>query len=171
MSSKKGSKNVMRLLHRYLGFFMAGIMAVYSLSGILLIFRDTDLLKKENPVTEKIATDLSSVKVGKAIKSRDLEFTEVRNDTSFFKQGWYIAATGEVHYIKKQLPYVADKFVQLHKAKSEQTLAPLNVVFGLSLLFFVISSFWMYPLRSRVFKKGILYTLAGSALALVLLFL
>lgn len=161
----------MRLLHRYVGFFMAGIMAVYSLSGILLIFRDTDLLKEKKPVTETIEAGLSSVKVGKAIKARDLEFTEVRNDTSFFEQGWYLAGTGKVHYIKKQLPYVADKFVQLHKARSAQTLAPLNVIFGISLLFFVISSFWMYPVRSKVFQKGIVFTLIGSVLALLLLFL
>lgn len=160
----------MRLFHRYLGFFMAGIMAVYALSGILLIFRDTDYLKKEKQITENIEANLSSVKVGKAIKTRDLEFTAQRNDTSFFKQGWYIAATGDVHYIKKELPFVLDKFVQLHKAKSAQTLAPINIVFGLSLLFFVISSFWMYPLKSKIFKKGMIFTLAGLALALILLF-
>lgn len=160
----------MRLIHRYLGFFMAGIMVVYSLSGILLIFRDTDFLKKEKEVSDKIEANLSSVKVGKAIKSRDLEFTETRSDTSFFKNGWYLSATGEVHYTKKELPFVVDKFVHLHKAKSAETMAPLNVVFGLSLFFFVISSFWMYPIKSQVFKKGIVYTLVGLALALILLF-
>ena len=35
----------MRIWHRYLGFFLAGIMAVYSTSGVLMIFRDTDFLK------------------------------------------------------------------------------------------------------------------------------
>ena len=37
----------MRVIHRYLGFFLAGIMAVYALSGIVLVFRKTDFLKKE----------------------------------------------------------------------------------------------------------------------------
>lgn len=37
----------MRVYHRYLGFFLAGIMAVYALSGIILIFRETPLLKRE----------------------------------------------------------------------------------------------------------------------------
>ena len=32
----------MRVYHRYLGFFLAGIMAVYAISGIVMIFRDTD---------------------------------------------------------------------------------------------------------------------------------
>jgi uncharacterized iron-regulated membrane protein len=38
----------MRIIHRYLGFFMAGIMVMYSVSGVVLVYRDTDFLKKEN---------------------------------------------------------------------------------------------------------------------------
>ena len=37
----------MRLLHRYIGYFMAGIMAVYAISGVLLIYRDTDFQKEK----------------------------------------------------------------------------------------------------------------------------
>jgi len=37
--------NKMRTYHRYLGFFLSGIMAVYAISGIILIFRDTEFLK------------------------------------------------------------------------------------------------------------------------------
>ena len=37
----------MRILHRYVGFFLAGIMSVYALSGIVLIFRDGDTFKSE----------------------------------------------------------------------------------------------------------------------------
>ena len=36
------AKLTMRILHRYLGFFLAGIMAVYALSCTVMIFRDTD---------------------------------------------------------------------------------------------------------------------------------
>jgi uncharacterized iron-regulated membrane protein len=36
-----------RVIHRYLGFFLAGIMALYALSGIVMIFRDTDFLKSQ----------------------------------------------------------------------------------------------------------------------------
>lgn len=38
----------MRIYHRYLGFFLAGIMAVYALSGVILIFRETPFLKKKS---------------------------------------------------------------------------------------------------------------------------
>jgi uncharacterized iron-regulated membrane protein len=37
----------MRIFHRYLGFFLAGIMATYSISGIILIFRETEFLKSD----------------------------------------------------------------------------------------------------------------------------
>jgi uncharacterized iron-regulated membrane protein len=30
--------NSMRIYHRYLGFFLAGIMAVYAVSGVVMIF-------------------------------------------------------------------------------------------------------------------------------------
>ena len=48
----------MRIYHRYLGFFLAGIMAIYSISGIIMIFRDTDFLKKENQKVLNVATGL-----------------------------------------------------------------------------------------------------------------
>lgn len=47
MTKQREFSNKMRTYHRYLGFFLAGIMAMYSISGIVLIFRDTDFLKKE----------------------------------------------------------------------------------------------------------------------------
>jgi uncharacterized iron-regulated membrane protein len=43
----------MRIIHRYLGFFLAGIMAVYAISGILLIFRETNFLKSEKSSKKK----------------------------------------------------------------------------------------------------------------------
>ena len=36
-----------RVIHRYLGFFLAGIMIVYAIRGIVLTFRNTDYLQKE----------------------------------------------------------------------------------------------------------------------------
>ena len=39
-----------RIIHRYLGFYLVGIMAVYSVSGITLIFRRTDTFKKGSPL-------------------------------------------------------------------------------------------------------------------------
>jgi uncharacterized iron-regulated membrane protein len=47
MTKNKKSSNLMRIIHRYLGFFLAGIMAVYAISGILLILEIPIFLKQE----------------------------------------------------------------------------------------------------------------------------
>ena len=51
--------NQFRTIHRYLGFFLSGIMLMYSISGITLIFRKTDTFKKEVLVVEQIEKGLT----------------------------------------------------------------------------------------------------------------
>ena len=58
----------MRVLHRYLGFFLVGIMAVYAISGIVLIFRDTDFLKKEIAYEKQVKPNATAEELGKLIK-------------------------------------------------------------------------------------------------------
>ena len=48
--------NTMRVYHRYLGFFLTGIMAMYALSGIVLILRDT-LLKVDKQMVRKVPAE------------------------------------------------------------------------------------------------------------------
>jgi hypothetical protein len=57
-----------------------------------------------------------------------------------------------------------------HKANTTHPLFYLNIFFGCSLMFFVISTFWMFAPRTQIFKKGILFTIGGVVLTLVLLF-
>ena len=70
MTSKSSSSLSMRVVHRYLGFFLAGIMAVYSLSGIVLIFRDTDFLKQEKQLEKQIKVNASKTELGKLLGIR-----------------------------------------------------------------------------------------------------
>ncbi len=58
MDKIKNTKTFMRIVHRYLGYFLAGIMAVYAISGILLVYRDTDFLKKEIKYEKKFDANL-----------------------------------------------------------------------------------------------------------------
>ncbi|GAK90615.1 hypothetical protein JCM19297_1931 [Nonlabens ulvanivorans] len=161
----------MRLFHRYLGFFLAGIMAIYAISGIVLIFRDSDVMKREVSYTKTINAQLNEKALGQAIGDKRLKVEKVNGDVLIFKNGDYNKATGTVNYTKMELPYVLDKMTHLHKAKSSQPLFFLNITFGLGLLFFVLSSFWMFMPGSSIFKKGMYYTAAGVVLALVLLFI
>ena len=161
----------MRIYHRYLGFFLAGIMGVYALSGVVMIFRDTDFLKQDKQMHKKLAPALNADQLGRELRVRDLKFESVSGDTVRFKQGVYNKRTGIADYTMKSLPVVMEKFTKLHKASTSQPLFYLNIFFGTSLLFFVISSFWMFMPTTTIFRKGLYFTLAGLVLSLLMLFL
>lgn len=161
----------MRIIHRYLGFFLAGIMAVYALSGIIMIFRDTDFLKQEIHLEKKVKPEASKEELGQLLGLRRLKVEKEEGETYFFKEGTYNKTTGEAQYTLKELPTAVEKMTHLHKAKSGDPLFFLNIFFGLSLLFFVVSSFWMFMPKTSVFRKGMYFTMAGIVLTLILLFI
>lgn len=169
MDKIKDTRSFMRVTHRYLGYFLAGIMVVYSLSGILLIYRDTDFLKKEKKYDKIIAKDLSEKELGKELKMKGLEVEKTEGTVLKFKQGTYNSATGQAKYTKKELPFLLDKMTKLHKAQSKDTLSPLNAFFGVALFFFVISSFWMFNPKTKAFKRGMIFTIAGLVVSIILL--
>jgi uncharacterized iron-regulated membrane protein len=171
MTKKKKSNSLMRIIHRYLGFFLAGIMAVYAISGILLIFRDTDFLKQEKNSVKTIAPNLNDEDLGKELHIKKFKTEREEGDVVFFKEGTYNKKTGAADYTTTTLPYIVEKMNHLHKAKSGEPLFFLNIFFGLSLLFFVISSFWMFLPKTTIFKKGLYFTAAGIVLTMLMLFL
>lgn len=170
MAGKATVNNTMRIYHRYLGFFLAGIMAVYAISGIVLIFRDTDFLKQQKQHHQQLKPGLTAEEVGKAIRIRDLKADTIEGSVMRFKQGTYNTATGTTEYTVKKLPVFMEKLTHLHKANTKDPLFYLNIFFGVALFFFVISSFWMFMPGSSIFKKGLYFTLAGIVLTVVLLF-
>lgn len=171
MADKKSLALKMRIIHRYLGFFLAGIMAVYALSGVVLIFRNTDFLKRAIQIEKKVDTQLNSVALGKQLKIKNLKIDREEGVVSYFKNGNYNKNTGMAHYEVKRLPYVLDKMTHFHKSKSGEPLYILNIFFGFALLFFVLSSFWMFMPKTSIFKKGMYFTLGGIVLTLILLFI
>ena len=170
MAQFKDTKTFMRITHRYLGYFAAGIMAVYSISGVLLIYRDTNFLKKENKTEIVLKPNLTEKELAKEIKMKNIDFKPGDGDLKTFDQGTYNAKTGEEKYTKMQLPMILEKFTQLHKSTSTHRYASLNTVFGLTLFFFVISSFWMFNFKSKAFRRGMIYAGVGFVLALIMVF-
>lgn len=168
MATTSNVHSNMRIYHRYLGFFLAGIMAVYAISGVVMIFRDTDMFKKEKQKHEKLAAGLNADSLGKAIRIRDLKVESINGDVVIFKQGTYNKASGIADYKIKSLPFLLDKLTKLHKASTKQPLYYLNIFFGAGLLFFVISSFWMFMPKTSIFRKGLYFTFAGLLLTLLL---
>jgi hypothetical protein len=160
----------MRVFHRYLGFFLGGIMAVYAISGIVLIFRNNDTFKVETHEVIVLDNETPIEELGKALEIKRFEVEKTENNIVYFKEGTYDNATRTANITRVELPYVLDKMTHLHKATSDRPLAFLNIFFGLSLFFFVVSSFWMFIPKSSIFKKGLYFSLAGLVLALVLIF-
>ncbi len=48
----------MRIMHRYLGCFLTGVMFVYAVSGTILIYRDTNIFKVDTLVEKNIDPNL-----------------------------------------------------------------------------------------------------------------
>lgn len=160
----------MRIYHRYLGFFLAGIMAIYAISGVVLIFRRGDTFKREVPVEQTVATNMTTEELGGALKMKNLKIERTEGNLLYFENGTYNRATGVANYTKMELPFVLDKLTHLHKATTKDPLYFLNIFFGVGLLFFVISAFWMFLPNGPILRKGLLFTAAGIALTLIMLF-
>jgi uncharacterized iron-regulated membrane protein len=163
--------NKMRIYHRYLGFYLAGVMAVYAFSGTIMIFRRTDTFKKVTEVQVQLDPQLDSYTLGKNLNIKNLKITETKGNILYFTDGQYNQSSGEAIYLKKELPFLIEKMERLHKATTESPIYWLNIFFGVSLLFFVVSAFWMFLPQTTVFKKGIYFSLAGLIMTLLILFL
>ena len=159
-----------RVIHRYLGYFLAGIMAMYALSGIVMIFRETDFLKKEAIVEHQLEPDLTGGELSPKLRMA-VVIQKKEGDVLIFKDGSYDQKTGLATVKKMELPFVLEKMERLHKATTESPVYFLNIFFGASLLFFVLSAFWMYTPKMPIFKKGLYFSMAGIVLTLVLVFI
>ena len=166
----RNTEQNMRTYHRYLGFFLAGIMAMYAISGVVLIFRNTDFLKKEVVIEKKLEANIAAKDLDKVIKKKGFKVEKEEGGFVYFKGGSYNKKTGVASYTEKKLPFVMDKMTKIHKATSSQPLFFLNIFFGASLWFFVVSAFWMFRPNTPIFKKGLYFALGGILLTLILLF-
>ncbi len=146
-------------------------MAVYSISGIALIFRKTDAFKKVVEITKTISPNLSVKDLESTLKIKNLYVNRIEGNVVYFDKGRYNKQTGEVVYSKKEIPFFLKKMQTLHKATTKSPVYWLNIFFGISLLFFVISSFWMFLPSTSVFKKGIYFSLAGILMTIIILFI
>ena len=150
--NNRNLSNKVRVIHRYLGFFLAGIMFVYALSGITLTFRDKDYFKKPIEVEKTIEKGLENLPNIKGASNVE-----------------YNSETGDLSYTQMQPPKILGALEKMHKATSSTPLYFLNVFFGISLLFFVFSAYWMFLPQTDVFKKAIYYTIAGIALTFIMI--
>ena len=167
MSRKSQEK--FREFHRYLGFFLAGIMAVYAFSGIVLTFRNTDTFKKKEVVEQLIESGLSEEELADALNMR-LTVSKTEDGVIFFSNdGTYQIASGKVSYVKTSYPLLLAKMNKLHLMNTTNPLFWLAIFFGISLMFFSVSAFFMFNTGAPIYKKGLYFAVAGAALTIVLL--
>lgn len=156
-----------RVYHRYLGFFLAGIMIIYALSGTIMIFRTTNFLKMEKHVTKELTPGLSGEDLGKALFMRNFKVVSENDQSINFAQGTYNKSTGTAEYTVNELPTALQKLESMHKATTNSPLFFMNIFFGVSLLFFSVSAFFMFAKTAKVLKKGIYVAAAGLIFAIL----
>lgn len=168
--NSRNASNKIRIYHRYLGFFLAGIMLVYGLSGIIMVYRNTNTFKKVTQVEKTIEPNLKGEQLGPILRTK-VSVNKTEGSIIYFnKTGTYNVTTGAVSYEKAELPYLLDKIEHMHKATVDSPLYYFNIFFGISLMFFALSSFWMFMPSTSVFKKGLYFSLAGAVLLIIMVF-
>jgi len=170
-SKNKSVHLMMRALHRDTGYLIFGFVIIYALSGIILIYRDTDLLKHEVTVERKLEANLQEEELGRELRIRDIQVIETKGETVFFKNGSYNTVTGLAVFTQKEIIFPFNKFIDLHKTVSSKNNHWFMTFFGALLLFMAISSLWMFKSGTKFFRRGMIFTGVGILCAILLLFL
>lgn len=166
---RKSFSYYMRVLHRDIGFFLIGLTAIYCISGVILIYRDTNFLKNEKVIEKQLKPNLKESELSDALGLR--KFKVIRNDgkTIIFNEGTYNTTAGVARYSLQEPPAWLKSFNKLHMTSSKGSAAAFATIFGVLLLFMAISSFWMFKPNTKHFRRGIYLAGAGLVFAIVLL--
>jgi len=164
----------MRILHRDIGFLMIGLTLAFSLSGILLVYRQTDFLKSDTVVTRTVSGGLAAEEIGKTLRLRKIKVSSDDGRYVLFdsdpsvRDGKYDRETGAVTFTEKQLPSWLNKLNRLHKTGSSESIHWFVVLYGGLLTFLAISSLWMFKPSTRQFRRGLVFAASGVAAAAAL---
>ena len=103
---KKTSKSFnyyMRTLHRDIGFFAFCLIVIYILSGMALIYRDTDFLKREVTVERQLKPNMEIGDVGRELRMREVKVTKTEGDMITFQNGTYNKTSGVAVFTSKEV--------------------------------------------------------------------
>jgi len=161
----------MRLIHRYLGYFLSGIMAVYAVTGIILVYRADGLMREEVHHHEQFKPRMNEHFLGKTLKMKFFKVEKEDAENLYFKGGTYNKVTGVADYKVMEYPYLLNKMISMHKATTKDPLHYFNVFFGISLFLFVLTSLFMFSPKTKAFRVAMLFVVIGLAMgALRILF-
>lgn len=159
----------MRSLHRDLGYLTFGLVIIYALSGIFLLYRNTEFLKKEVTVERQLKPDMQAEDLGRELRMREFKVTKTEGDIVYFQNGTYNKVSGMANYKSKDVMFPFNKFINFHKAISSNATHWFNLAFGAIFLFLAISSLWMFKVNTKTFKRGMILTGIGIVCSVLLL--
>ncbi len=172
--TKKSTKNFrwyMRFLHNKIGFFITGLVIIYSLTGLVQTYRDTNLLKHDVVNEKQLAPGLNEAQLGPQLRLRDFKVTKTDGDLLYFKDGTYNSATGKATYVTKEWYAWINALTELHKSPSSNVAHYFTTIFGICLFFMSISAFWMFKPGTKLFSSGVYLSIGGIIAAVLLLLL
>lgn len=167
-NKKTNIYNVMRALHRDIGFLTIGLTIVYALSGVLLIYRNTDFMKVERIEEKQLATNLTGNDLGTELKIRNFRVEREDGSVIYFNNGSYDTATGKSVVTRKVYIPPFDKLVNLHKVTGANKLSFISMIYGCMLAFLAVSSLFMFKFGSKKNKRGLIMMAASIAATIVL---
>ncbi|MFQ1022478.1 PepSY domain-containing protein [Avibacterium paragallinarum] len=165
----KATAKWMRILHRYFGFLLLVIMAIYAFTGIVLIYRDTTIFKHSVYIEKTIAPQLNTEQLKQKLRIKNLTIIDEKNDVMYFEQGEYHLKTGEAKYYSMEYPTWLAELNRLHLANSQYKYSWLSTLFGVALFFFCVSSLWLIPGSRKMLKRSLYFILAGAIMAVIVI--
>lgn len=169
-TTRKNLRWYMRYLHNKIGFFIAGLVIIYGLSGLLQTYRDTDVLKHEVVHEKRLSPNLTEQELGSNLRLRNFKISKTEGNVLYFKEGTYNAETGMAKYVTKEWYSWLVPFTELHKSSSQSVAHYFTTLFGIALLFMSVSAFWMFKPGTKLFSSGVYLTIAGIIASIILLF-
>ncbi|GAB6039053.1 hypothetical protein JCM15519_36120 [Fundidesulfovibrio butyratiphilus] len=174
MTSKTISRQI-RCLHRDIGFLLIGITLLYAVSGIILVYRETDFMKTSKSVSTTLAQDMTPEELAQALHMRRFKATKSDGDTILFqdgqniKDGAYDKRTGNVTYTVMQFNAAIAPLIRLHMLSSSKTAHIYSVAYGTLLTFLAVSSLFMFNTRQTAFRRGLKLSGIGLVLSVFIL--
>lgn len=169
VKGKRSIQSYLRSLHRDIGFFVIGLAIIYGLSGIILIYRDTDFLKSDQKIEKQLKPNMEESKIGPALRIKKFEVIKTEGSIVYFQNGTYDKSTGMAKYTEKVLPAFIESMNGLHKTPSGKPTHWFSIFFGVCLLFLAISSFWMFKPKTKMFKRSLGFACAGLVFTIIIL--
>ncbi len=93
------------------------------------------------------------------------------NDVIVFEEGSYDKHSGLVNYKTTEYPEIICKLNSLHASSTDSPKHWLNISYGVLLGFLALSSLWMYKPSTRMFRRGIVLSVAGLVLTAIIVVL